>query len=154
MLPTHSVPWLQHRINRGHNILSQSADGACQATKQYPICNGHFIGPKLQDGGHPDPGLCALVLDVSSSLGQVVRFGGDLSPTLLGPSKCIEQIVREDRYRVAKPSVSILPAPVSYRNDLKCETLAIPTKMSEGVYLLYISFRIQEVFLGSLGYNR
>ena len=81
-----------------------------QATKQHPICNGHFIGPKLQDGGHPDPGLCALVLDVSSGLGQVVRFGGDLSPTLLGPGKRIEQIVREDRYRVAKPSISILPA--------------------------------------------
>ena len=74
----------------------------------------------------------------------MVRFGGDLSPTLTGPGKLIEQLVGKHRYGIVKPDVNILQAPVGNCNNCnKCKALTVPAEVPEGVNFLHISLWVQ-----------
>ena len=44
-----------------------------------------------------------------------------------------------------KSGINTFVAPVSNRDDLECEALTVPMKMSEGVNLFHISLRVQTV---------
>ena len=138
MIPRDFMSGFKHWVHSGHNIFCQSTDWTYLASKQFSVSDRHLISPKLQDRGHPNPGFRALLPDISSSFGQMVRFVRDFSPTLPGPGKLVKQIMGKYGYRVVEPGIHILPAPIYDCNDFKCKALCVLTEMPEGIDLLHI----------------
>ena len=73
---------------------------------------------------------------------EIVGFGRNLSSSLSGSGKFVEQVMRKHGQGKLEADIETLTAPVCDRNDLKREGFTISVEVSEGMDFLYITLRV------------